>query len=43
MSKYQYYEFRTINRQLSVDERKKVNALSSRSHTTATSFSVEYS
>lgn len=43
MSEYQYYEFRTINRQLSADERKAVDSMSSRGHTTATSFSVEYS
>lgn len=43
MSEYQYYEFRTLNRQLSSDERKKVDGLSSHGHTTATSFSVDYS
>lgn len=42
MSEYQYYEFRTINRQLTAAERTAVNKLSSHGHTTATSFSVEY-
>ncbi|MEZ4615438.1 MAG: hypothetical protein R2867_07975 [Caldilineaceae bacterium] len=42
MSEYQYYEFRTINRQLTAGERTAVNKLSSHGHTTATSFSVEY-
>lgn len=43
MSEYQFYEFRTINRQLTTAERAAVNKLSSHGHTTATSFSVEYS
>jgi hypothetical protein len=43
MSEYQYYEFRTINRQLTAAERTAVNKLSSHGHTTATSFSVDYS
>lgn len=43
MSEYQYYEFRTINRQLTAAERTAVNKLSSHGHTTATSFSVNYS
>ena len=43
MSEYQYYEFRTINRQLSKAEQVAVNNLSSHGHTTATSFSVDYS
>jgi len=43
MSEYQYYEFRTINRQLTATERAAVNKLSSHGHTTATSFSVDYS
>ncbi|MCE7982406.1 MAG: hypothetical protein DYG89_14525 [Caldilinea sp. CFX5] len=43
MSEYQYYEFRTINRQLTPAERTAVNKLSSHGHTTATSFSVDYS
>jgi len=42
MSEYQYYEFRTVNRQLTAEERKRVNALSSHGETTATSFSVTY-
>lgn len=43
MSEYQYYEFRTINRQLTAAERTAVDKLSSHGHTTATSFSVDYS
>ena len=43
MSEYQYYEFRTINRHLTPAERAAVNKLSSHGHTTATSFSVDYS
>lgn len=43
MSEYQYYEFRTLNRQLSAEERSEVNNLSSHGNTTATSFSVDYS
>ncbi|MEZ4727456.1 MAG: hypothetical protein R3E79_10010 [Caldilineaceae bacterium] len=43
MSEYQYYEFRTVNRQLTAAERTAVNKLSSHGHTTATSFSVDYS
>ncbi|MBV7329483.1 hypothetical protein KFU94_14770 [Chloroflexi bacterium TSY] len=43
MSEYQYYEFRTINRQLTAAERANVNKLSSHGYTTATSFSVDYS
>lgn len=43
MSEYQYYEFRTVNRQLTATERAAVNKLSSHGHTTATSFSVDYS
>ena len=43
MSEYQYYEFRTINRQLTAAERATVNKLSSHGQTTATSFSVDYS
>ncbi len=43
MSEYQYYEFRTINRQLTKAEQVAVNNLSSHGHTTATSFSVDYS
>ena len=42
MSEYQYYEFRTINRQLSAAERTAVSKLSSHGNTTATSFSVDY-
>ena len=43
MSEYQYYEFRTIDRQLTAAQRTNVNNLSSHGHTTATSFSVDYS
>lgn len=43
MSEYQYYEFRTIGRQLTANERIEVDNLSSHGHTTATSFSVDYS
>jgi hypothetical protein len=43
MSEYQYYEFRTINRHLTATERTAVDKLSSHGHTTATSFSVDYS
>lgn len=43
MSEYQYYEFRTINRQLTAAQRTAVDKLSSHGDTTATSFSVEYS
>lgn len=43
MSEYQYYEFRTINRQLTATERAAVSKLSSHGDTTATSFSVDYS
>lgn len=43
MSEYQYYEFRPIDRQLTANERANVNKLSSHGHTTATSFSVDYS
>lgn len=43
MSEYQYYEFRTINRQLTAAERAAVNKLSSHGQTTATGFSVDYS
>ncbi len=43
MSEYQYYEFRTINRQLTKTEQAVVNKLSSHGHTTATSFTVDYS
>ena len=43
MSEYQYYEFRTINRQLTAAERTAANRLSSHGHTTATSFTVDYS
>jgi len=42
MSEYQYYEFRTINRQLTAQERTAVDRLSSHGDTTATSFSVSY-
>jgi len=43
MSEYQYYEFRTINRQLTASQRAEVDRLSSHGETTATSFSVNYS
>ncbi len=43
MSEYQYYEFRTINRQLTAAQRAEVDKLSSHGHATATSFSVNYS
>ena len=43
MSEYQYYEFRTVNRQLTASERAAVAKLSSHGETTATSFSVNYS
>lgn len=42
MSEYQYYEFRTINRQLSASQRAAVDNLSSHGSTTATSFRVDY-
>jgi hypothetical protein len=41
MSVYQYYEFRTFNRQLTPAQRAAVDKLSSHGHTTATSFSVD--
>ncbi|MCB0095052.1 MAG: hypothetical protein KDE46_04990 [Caldilineaceae bacterium] len=43
MSEYQYYEFRTVNRQLTPAQRQAVDKLSSHGHTTSTSFSVDYS
>lgn len=43
MSEYQYYEFRTIHRQLTAAQRAEVARLSSHGETTSTSFSVDYS
>lgn len=43
MSEYQYYEFRTIHRQLTPAQRAAVDKLSSHGTTTSTSFSVDYS
>lgn len=43
MSEYQYYEFRTLHRQLTPAQRAAVDKLSSHGNTTSTSFSVDYS
>jgi len=43
MSEYQYYEFRAIDRPLSVKEQSELRAYSTRAHITATSFTNEYS
>ncbi len=43
MSEYQYYEFHTIDRALTQEERAEINTWSSRSTASATSVSFEYS
>lgn len=43
MSEFQYYEWQTLDRTLTTEERKAVNALSSHIHVTSTGAQVDYS